>query len=54
MADKRLATGKFKNRQELVDHILSLYYDTSCSVARIARNSQVAEPTVSNIIRRNK
>jgi hypothetical protein len=49
-----LTTGRFNTRKELVDKILFLHEDTSCSCARIARNCEISETTVAKIIENKK
>ena len=50
MPGRPKTTGRFDTREELESKILGLYYDTSCSMARIARNVEVSEATVNTII----
>lgn len=50
MARKK-ATGRFDTREELVQHVLFLELNTSCSAAQIARNVHVSETTVANIVK---
>jgi len=53
----RRTTGRFGTRKELVERILFLYQDPTCSNARIARNcnvSEASEATVGKIIRTKK
>ena len=47
-------TGRFDTRAQLVERVLYLYQDTSCSNARIARNCHISETTVAKIIKEKK
>jgi predicted XRE-type DNA-binding protein len=47
---RKITTGRFNTREELVRHVEFLYKHTSCKISQIARNSQVSDATVSNII----
>lgn len=48
----KLTTGRFDTREELVDKIIFLYNDTSCSNPMIACNCKISETTVARIIKR--
>jgi predicted XRE-type DNA-binding protein len=47
---RKLTTGRFDTREQLVEMIVFLWQHTSCRQALIARNCQVSEATVSNIV----
>ncbi len=51
---RKKATGRFKTREELEQHVWYLYRNTSCNQAQIARNVGVSDTTVANIVMGSK
>ena len=48
------ATGRFSTREELVEQVHFLYHSTSCTQAQVARNCQISEGLVNNILKKEK
>jgi len=48
---RKKTTGRFETREELVQKVLFLYINTSCSDIQIALNVKVSETTVASIIK---
>lgn len=51
MRGRHKTTGRFNTRSELENEVWWLYKNTSCSDARIARNTGVSTTTVGNILK---
>ena len=51
---RKLTTGRFDTREELVQKTQFLYYETSCSAAKVAANCKVSENTIHNILNAHK
>lgn len=50
-AGRPRAKGRFDTRDELEERVEYLWKETDCQQAQIARNCQVSETTVANIIK---
>jgi DNA-binding transcriptional regulator LsrR (DeoR family) len=47
---RKKATGRFDDRESLIDFVCSKYHQTPLAQAEIARMCQVSETTVANIL----
>lgn len=47
---RRMTTGRFDTREELVEKVKFLHEHTSCSLSDIARNTEISVGTVSRIL----
>ena len=47
---RRLTTGRFKTRDELIENVNFMYWDGERSIADCARNSRVSETIASKLI----
>lgn len=47
---RKLTTGRFSTRRELLDRIGFLYYSTACNVSQIAKSCGVSETVVHKLI----
>lgn len=47
---RKILTGRFNTRCELVRQVLFLYYQTGCNMSQIGRNVQISQGLVSKLI----
>ena len=51
---RKLTTGKYATREELIHNVHFYYYETSQKQSQVAKTCQVSEATVAKILERKR